>query len=409
MKKRLFLFFILLCLTLTMQAQTSWRDSLSARLDTVLCDELLERSQMGMMVWDLTDDMLLYQYQPRQLMRTASTMKALTAVVALDVLGGNYDVKTRLYHTGTISNGVLNGNLVCVGGMDPLFDSTDMKAFAAAVKEKGITTIKGRIVIDCSLKDVEKWGEGWCWDDDNPTMSPLLINCKPSFTAQLVKELRNMKINVTTVSPLPGNLPKDAKLLCIRKHSIGQVLERMMKESDNLFAESLYYQIAASSGKRPATAKEAIKIEMDFFKKIGLDGENYRLADGSGLSLYNYLTPECETMVMRYAWKNQNIYSHLLPSLPIAGVDGTLKKRMIGTYGQGNVRAKTGSVSAVSALTGYLTAANGHMLCFAIMNQGVRRMAEGRQFQDRVCTVLCSPPDIELNLLWKQLDSLYHQ
>ena len=408
MKKSLIISFFL-CLVMTMQAQTSWRDSLSARLDTVLCDELLERSQMGLMVWDLTDDMLLYQHQPRQLMRTASTMKALTAVVALDVLGGNYDLKTRLYHTGTISNGVLNGNLVCVGGMDPLFDSTDMKAFAAAVKEKGITTIKGRIVIDCSLKDVEKWGEGWCWDDDNPTLSPLLINGKPSFTAQFVKEMRNMKIQVTTVSPLPGNLPKDAKLLCIRKHSIGQVLTQMMKESDNLFAESIYYQIAASTGKRPATAKEAQKIEMDFFKKIGLDGENYRLADGSGLSLYNYLTPECETMVMRYAWQQKAIYDHLLPSLPIAGVDGTLKKRMIGTYAQGNVKAKTGSVSAVSALTGYLTTANGHQLCFAIMNQGVRRMSEGRQFQDRVCTVLCSPPDIELNLLWKQLDSLYHK
>lgn len=71
--------------------------------------------------------------------------------------------------------------------------------------------------------------------------------------------------------------------------------------------------------------------------------------------------------------------------------DGTLRGRMRGTFAAGNVRAKTGSVAAISSLAGYCTAANGHVLCFAIINQGLRRGSEGRAFQDRVCNELCRP------------------
>ena len=405
MKKILFIT-ILMCLSLTAGAQTvTWRDSVVVRLDSVLCDELLERSQLGLMVWDLTDDTLLYQYQPRQLLRTASTMKALTAVVALDHLGVDYKFRTSLYYTGKIDNGVLTGNLVCVGGMDPMFDSSDMKAFVAAVSQLGIKSIRGRVMTDCSMKDTDKWGEGWCWDDDNPTLSPLLSERKTNFTQQLVSELKRSNISISSGSPLPGNLPKDAKQICVRTHSIDEVLEQMMKQSDNLYAESMFYQIAASTGKRPSKAKDAISVVKSFLRKISLDSDHYKLADGSGLSLYDYLTAECETQVMRYAWQHQDVFAHLYPSLTIAGIDGTLKGRMKGTCAENNVRAKTGSVTAVSTLTGYLTASNGHFICFAIMNQGVRKMSEGRQMQDRICTVLCSPCNIPLQTIWNLLKS----
>ena len=58
---------------------------------------------------------------------------------------------------------------------------------------------------------------------------------------------------------------------------------------------------------------------------------------------------------------------------------------------QGNVRAKTGTLTGISSLSGYCTAANGHQLCFAIINQGVMRNATGKAFQDRVCNALCEP------------------
>ena len=95
--------------------------------------------------------------------------------------------------------------------------------------------------------------------------------------------------------------------------------------------------------------------------------------------------------LLRYAYNDQNIYNHLLPALPIAGIDGTLRKRMTGAFTRGNVHAKTGTVTGISSLCGYLTAANGHHLCFSIINQGVMHGKNGRRFQDKVCTILASP------------------
>ena len=87
----------------------------------------------------------------------------------------------------------------------------------------------------------------------------------------------------------------------------------------------------------------------------------------------------------------RNIYNHLLPALPIAGVDGTLKKRMRSQFMRGNVHAKTGTLEGIVSLCGYCTAANGHRLCFSIINQGVMHGSNGRNFQDKVCYILCKP------------------
>ena len=364
---------------------------LSDRLDTLMTDSLLETTQVGLMVWDLTVDSMLYQHNARQLMRPASTMKLLTAITALARLGVYHRYNTSLYYKGTIARGQLNGDLICVGGMDPMFDKGDMKAMAKAVRQLGITSVRGRIVCDYSMKDQDKWGEGWCWDDKNPTLSPLLIEGTPMFSNALTRELKAAGVSTANATVASGKLPAGATLVCTRWHSIDDVLQKMMKESDNLYAEATYYQVAASGGHKPATARDAQKIEEELLTNAGLDSKVYRLADGSGLSLYNYLSAEAEVMILRYAWQQPTIYNHLLASLPVAGVDGTLEKRMTDDEAcRGNVTAKTGTVTGISSLAGYLTAPNGHRLAFAIINQGVRRAGEGRRFQDRLCHILAT-------------------
>ena len=361
------------------------------RLDALVDDSLMETSQLGLVVWDLTIDAPLYARNPRHLMRTASTMKLLTAITALDHLGIDHKYNTSLYYKGDIVQGQLRGDLICRGGMDPMFERKDMLAFVQALKDKGISSIRGRIITDNTMKVAEKWGEGWCWDDDNPTLVPLLIEGKPNFSEQLLKELQKAHINTSGARVSAGTLPNDAKHLCTRSHTIDEVLMQMMKESDNLYAEATYYQLAASTGKRLAKAKDAQEIEKELLNKIGLNAENYRLADGSGLSLYNYLSAEAQVTLLRYAWQHPTLFKHLVVTLPIAGEDGTLKSRMQDTPAQGNVRAKTGTVSGVSALSGYLTAPNGHFIAFSVINQGVKQASEGRRFQDRLCVALCQP------------------
>ena len=114
----------------------------------------------------------------------------------------------------------------------------------------------------------------------------------------------------------------------------------------------------------------------------------YRIADGSGLSLYNYATPELFATLLRYAYASPQILPALYESLPICGEDGTLKKRMRLSTAAGNVRAKTGSVTGISTLAGYCTTAHGHTLCFVIFNQGLIRASHGRAYQDKVLEAL---------------------
>jgi D-alanyl-D-alanine carboxypeptidase/D-alanyl-D-alanine-endopeptidase (penicillin-binding protein 4) len=365
-----------------------WPQKMQSRLDSMMRDPLLDYTQMGIMVWDLTDDQQLFSMNQRQLLRPASTMKLVTAITALDYLGTDYQFTTSLYYTGDITGRTLHGNLYCVGGMDPAFSFDDMDLFARSVKELGIDTICGSIVADVSMKDTLRWGEGWCWDDDNPTLSPLLVDRKADFLMMFISALSNYEIVLHELSIKNGKPDEDAKLLSQRKRTLDQILLRMMKDSDNLYAEAVYYQVAAKND-RPAKALYAQRQQRATMERSGLNSSRYRLADGSGLSLYNYLSAECLLRLLRYAYKHKPIYEHLLPSLPVAGEDGTLKKRMKGTTAEGNIQAKTGTVTGVSALAGYCTASNGHRLAFAIINQGIQRSRDGRDFQDKVCEILC--------------------
>ena len=358
-------------------------------LDSLIAtSRTLRTSQLGLMVYDLTADSVLYTHNHRQTMRPASTMKLVTAIATIDRLGGSYQYRTTLYYTGRIANHTLTGDLYCVGGMDPRFNTDDLMAFVESVRSLGIDTLRGRIVADRSFKEEELLGEGWCWDDDNPVLTPLLLNRKDNLTERLAERLTDSGA-VVEAQLATGMLPAGATRICQRTHSIEQVLHKMMKESDNLYAEATFFQLAAAEGQRPAKAKNGANAVKKLIQKVGLAPSSYRIADGSGLSLYNYVSPELMTRLLRYAWRNKNISDCLLPTLAIAGVDGTLQGRMKKTKAEGNVHAKTGTLTGISSLAGYCTSPEGHELCFAIINQGVMRNGDGRDFQDEVCQLLC--------------------
>lgn len=367
-----------------------WPQSLRADIDGIIAkSSFLNTSQLGMMVYDLTADSVLYATGEKQTLRPASTMKVLTAVSALDKLGGAYLYKTKLCYTGTVADSTktLHGDIYIIGGMDPRIGADDMRSFALSVKECGIDTIRGNVYADRSMKDKDTAGEGWCWDDDNPILTPLLYGRKEKLLDRLIQALEDAGI-VLTGERGEKTCPHNAKELCVRTHTIEQILHRMMKESDNLYAESMFYQLGLTNGK-PATARKAKSVTEALLKKIGMATRPHRFADGSGLSLYNYVSAEIEVAFLRYAYNNTDIYAYLYPALPIAAKDGTLEKRMQKTPAAGNVHAKTGTLSGISSLAGYCTAANGHELCFAIINQGVMRNAAAKAFQNKVCVAMC--------------------
>ena len=163
-----------------------------------------------------------------------------------------------------------------------------------------------------------------------------------------------------------------------------------MKVSDNLYAESMFYQLASNKGvNKQSSANNARFYIKQLIRKIGLVPSEYKIADGSGLSLYNYVSAELEVKLLRYAYQHSDIYNTFLNTLPLAGVSGTLRKRMQKTPAARNVRAKTGTVIGVSSLAGYLTAANGHIIAFSIINNGGLSNRVMHSFQNKICIALC--------------------
>ena len=140
--------------------------------------------------------------------------------------------------------------------------------------------------------------------------------------------------------------------------------------------------------KKRVTAEDGIVEIMKLVRNLGHDPKDYKIADGCGLSNYNYLSPALLVDFLKYAYSQSDVFQKLYKSLPVAGIDGTLKNRMKNTSAFRNVHAKTGSFTAINALAGYLKMKNGHTLAFAIMNQNVLSAARARAFQDKVCEVI---------------------
>lgn len=366
----------------------SWSDMMRTEIDRLLESPMFERSQVAVYVYDLDGDSVLYDFGGRQLMRPASVMKLFTACTALKELGAGHLFKTELFYNGVVSDSILNGDIYIKGGFDPLFGREDMDSFIDKISRAGICGINGRIYADVSFKDTLKWGEGWCWDDKETTLTPLLYEGKDVFMDRFMRRLTEAGISHPAMYSRRCVGESGNMLLDARAHTVEQMLDHMMKASDNLFAESLFYQLGADKKAPYARAKRSVEKVNGFIRTLGFDPGNYTVADGSGLSLYNYVTPKLVTALLRYAWQHKKIYNSLYPTLPVSGIDGTLKNRMKYTPAEGMICAKTGTLRRVSTLAGYTQNSEGKNLAFCIFNQGILNSAEGRNFQDKVCNVL---------------------
>ena len=187
-----------------------------------------------------------------------------------------------------------------------------------------------------------------------------------------------------------GELPRTKACTKLATHEtpFQAVLDEMLKESDNLNAEAMLCRagVLATGGKKRVSARDGLDAMRALIKRVGLNPKHYSLADGCGLSHYDYLSPELLVAMLRYAYSRSDIFSPLYKALPVSGMDGTLKYRMgYGTPAFRQVHAKTGSYTGINALAGYLKTTEGHWVAFAIMTQNVLSGRQARAFQDAVC------------------------
>ena len=174
------------------------------------------------------------------------------------------------------------------------------------------------------------------------------------------------------------------------QRDIDTILSNVNKESDNLNAEMLIYAMAYKDSGAPANADNGIAAVKRFIDSLGFSSDDYFIADGSGVSHYNLLSSELLLESLKYMYYNQkDLFDLFYNSLAIAGIDGTLMKRMKNNPAQGNVHAKTGTLKGVSNLSGYVNGANGHLLAFSILIQNfVNEYSKVRSFQNKICDLL---------------------
>jgi len=174
-------------------------------------------------------------------------------------------------------------------------------------------------------------------------------------------------------------------------HPLDTILHLINKPSDNIAAENLLKILSAERFGPPGTSEKGLSLVKLYLGGIGVDTATVVIADGSGVSAYTIVTPEMIIRLLRHEYGRRATFRRFYESLPIAGVDGTLRQRMQGTTAEGNAHAKTGTLTGVSALSGYVTSADGMLLAFSIVaNHHPGEVAELRRMQDRIVALLAS-------------------
>ncbi|MYK17011.1 D-alanyl-D-alanine carboxypeptidase/D-alanyl-D-alanine-endopeptidase [Candidatus Poribacteria bacterium] len=367
---------------------------LQADIDAVLQDTLFTTASIGIKVVAVETGEVIYGKNTRKLHHPASTTKLFTAATALAKLGADYRFETTVY-IDTDANAEIVNNVYLKGKADPVLQHDELVKLADALLQTGVQSIQGNIVIDETYLDRVPEGPGWMWDDRPLIISALSIReIEPdtntwnrAYACGHLLKTALMERGVSVVGEVvSGAVPSDAQV--VAKHlspPLADILKLMNKPSDNWIAELVFKTIGAEVVGEPGTWQKGRQVVTEFLSEIMGDTPLHRFVDGSGLSRYNLLNAELLTELLVYMYQNFELMPEYLASLPIAGVDGTLKNRMQGVYAEKVLRAKTGTLSGVSALAGYTITADDEVFAFGILiSHYVGSPALARGIQDKI-------------------------
>lgn len=269
--------------------------------------------------------------------------------------------------------------------------------------ETDFFTIDNRSICGVPSKGAARITRNWMYNDNTIIVSgnvkskeSTLLNVfdsKDYFLRTFRYQLQQRGVYASADSIDFGTVPLEAKNIYTVGRDIKEVLKQALKESDNLSAEALFFHATRNicGGRKYLSHKDGQKAIYRFLDtEIGMKSSNYNIVDGSGVSGYNYISPELILSYLKYAFSSPFIFHPFYDSLPIAGIDGTLKYRMRKGKSFRNVRAKTGTLTGVSSLAGYVNNVSGHTLAFVIINQNVIKAGAARRFQDSVCEILAT-------------------
>jgi serine-type D-Ala-D-Ala carboxypeptidase/endopeptidase (penicillin-binding protein 4) len=353
----------------------------------------------GAVVVDLQTGRLLFARHPDLPLAPASNEKLTVSFTALHELGVTYRFRTEIFGRGYQEDGVWHGDVFLKGFGDPTLTSLQVEQLATQIAGLGITRIDGRVYGDESWFDAQRTAPGWkasFYINECPPLSALIVDRgwydhhtarQPALAAAGALKLLLRAHGVASGTVGIGRAPDDAYALAqVESDPLPAVVAEMDHESDNFIAEMLLKEIGAETGEAGTTAAGAAVVQRDLVA-AGVPLAGVRITDGSGLSLDDRLTARTLAALLVAAWNDVDLRNPFWASLPIAGINGTLDKRLRKPPARGAVRAKTGTTDRASALSGYV----GDRYGFAVLQNGwpVRRLS-AEKAQDRFATALAS-------------------
>ena len=420
----------------------------------------------------------LLTWQPHLAMNPASTMKLLTTMSALDILGPQYRWKTNIFTNGLIDRGLLKGDLILQGTGDPKFVPEELSNIMSNLRQLGIEKIDGNLIFDRSAynSNVKSTapGDGELSRSYNVAPDPLLyafqtisfnithINGKPditytprlsqlkidnriiqiktpcndwgkllkmsviknapeewtaSFVGKFSTECGEVHWNIVALNPndflkqgilaswedagglwvkapnvIEASVPSNSKLLLSHQGiQLSDAVKDINKFSNNVMARQLFLTLALEKSTHPASTYESSRVIKNWLQQLNLDMANLVLENGAGLSNIERITPDEMTQLLIYSVKSK--YRDIfLSSLPIAGVDGTMKHRLLDVMRrflsnpssigqpifkpdplfpqalqQPGALIKTGTLSNVRSIAGYVVSQSGQVYAISSM------------------------------------------
>jgi D-alanyl-D-alanine carboxypeptidase/D-alanyl-D-alanine-endopeptidase (penicillin-binding protein 4) len=307
----------------------------------------------------------------------ASAEKLPVSFAALRTLGPRFRFRTEVLGVGTRTRDTWSGNLWLVGHGDPTLTRADIERLARRFAATGIRRVAGRVLGDDthfdSRRDALGWKSHYVGIESRP-LSALSVAGVPltgvngsaiAAARAFAASLERRGVHVTGRAGT-GRAPDDALAITFDlSQTLANVLRLVNAESDNFAAELLLKELGATVSPRGSTAAGA-RVVRRVLAEAGVPLAGVRLADGSGLSRFDRLTARVLAEILRIGAADPRTGETFVSSLAVAGISGTLERRLATRPTRGRVVAKTGTTLRASALAGFIR----RRYVFAILQNG---------------------------------------
>lgn len=437
-------FFSLLSSHLSVASAAHWQKTLTKKLEQLENEQGIEASVFAKTT---NGEEVVYSHKEDRTLIPASNMKIITTAAALNTLGSQFTFKTEIYHTGTIQNGALNGDLYVKGYGNPLFVSERLWYLINELTREGFTKITGDLVLDNSYFDEEdliasriETGTERAY---NAPLSALSFNfnviavyVRPGKLGQKPKviidpdnnfiDIRNKAVtgkqdtlvvsrihesgkniievagsypeqvkerrfyrNITNPSLFYGAVfnkflkdrgihlngkikkgvtPSKAQLLYTHNSQVfREIVLALNQFSNNFIAEQIVKTMGAEKKGLPGTSEKGVSVIEDFLvNKIGFEKSSFNIVNGSGFSRDNRFSAKQFVEILNQTSKEFDLGPEFSVSLGVPSDNGTLG-RFKNTPLYKRLRAKTGSINGVLALSGFVLSDNKKTIVFSIL------------------------------------------